>query len=113
MDGIAQAELMDPSEVRECPQCFQVWPLDRFNEKHAECFRCRSKSVGVAWGPAGKAFWHGTTTREYTEKTLTQARANGMDPIPVKSASVPLAGATLKKLETSAQKVTKALDTLS
>ncbi len=101
MDGILEAASLPADQVQECPACTQVWPLDRFNGRDAECFRCRSKTVGVAWGPAGKAFWHGTTTKEFTEKTVSQARANGLDPIPVKSASVPLAGATLKKLETS------------
>lgn len=101
MDGVELALTLPADETCLCPACGVLWPLDRFNGKDAECFRCRSKTVGVAWGPAGKAFWHGTTNREYTEKTIAQAKANGMDPVPVKSASVPLAGSTLKKLEAS------------
>jgi ribosomal protein L37AE/L43A len=89
--------------TRECPQCQVSYPLDRFNDKNAECFKCRIKTIGVSFGPAGKAFWHGTTNKEYIDKTISEARANGNDPIPVHSASVPIAGSLVKKLETAAK----------
>jgi ribosomal protein L37AE/L43A len=82
-----------------CPACEHEYPADRFNGKDVECFKCRIKTIGVAWGPAGKAFWHSTTNREYIDKTVTQAKANGLDPIPVRSASVPVAAGTMKRLE--------------
>ena len=103
MDGLEIAATLDDTQKRQCPKCVEFWPLDRFNDKDAECFRCRAKTVGVAWGPAGKAFWHGTTNKEYIDKTVAQARNNGLDPIPVKSASVPIAAATMKKLEANAR----------
>jgi len=89
----------------ECPACHVEWPEDRFNGIHPECFKCRVANLSVSFGPAGKEFWHGTTTKEYAEKTVRQAKANGLDPVPVHSASVHASAAGIKKLETSAQKV--------
>lgn len=89
--------------MTRCPACDLDWPNDRFNGKDPECFKCRAKTIGIAWGPAGKAFWHGTTNREYADKTIKQAVANGLDPIPVHSASVPVAAGTMKKLENQLQ----------
>jgi hypothetical protein len=108
MDGMISADDFDPETHKQCPQCAQMWPLDRFNDRDPECFRCRARSVGVSFGPAGKAFWHGTTVKEYRDKTISQAVANGLDPVPVHSASVPMAASTLKKLESSPVKAPNA-----
>ena len=86
-----------------CPACDELWPENRFNGKDPECFRCRARTVGIAWGPAGKSFWHDTTTKEYGEKTMARARANGLDPVPLHSAGVSAAGSTMRKLEVAAQ----------
>jgi hypothetical protein len=102
MDGMISADDFDPCVHGLCPQCHTVWPVDRFNGVDPECFRCRAKTIGVSFGPAGKAFWHGTTVKEYRDNTIKQAVSNGLDPVPVHSASVPLAGSALKKLESNA-----------
>ena len=70
---------------RECPECRRSWPLDRFNGKHAECFRCRTKGVGVTFGGGRKNF-HGIggneTLREYGQRTVREAAANGIQAVP-------------------------------
>ena len=101
MDGIISADDFDRDLFGFCPKCEQIWPADRFNDKDVECFRCRAKTIGVSFGPAGKAFWHGTTTKEYRDDMITKAVSNGLDPVPVHSASVPMAASTLKKLESA------------
>lgn len=105
MDGVISADDFNPDDHKQCPQCLEMWPLDRFNDRDLECFRCRARTVGVSFGPAGKSFWHDTTVREYRDNTIKQAVSNGLDPIPVHSASVPMAASTLKKLESSTPKV--------
>jgi hypothetical protein len=52
----------------------------------------------------GKGFWNNYTNKEYATKTVRLAKQNGLDPVPVSSAGVSLAGSTLKKLEASAPK---------
>ena len=101
VQGVYDMSNIQEETVVNCPQCGLDYPPDRFNGKDAECFKCRVKTIGVSFGPAGKAFWHGTTTKEFADKTVAAARANGLDPIPVHSASVPIAGSLVKKLETS------------
>lgn len=103
-DGNGPYGMTDPATTTVlCPACGEYWPEDRFNGKDPECFRCRARTVAVAWGPMGKSFWHDTTTKEFTEKTVNQARANGLDPVPVHSASVHAAGGTMRKLEAAAR----------
>lgn len=79
--------------MRTCPSCSHDWPEDRFNDKHPECFRCRAGSIQVSFGPAGKQFWHDTTTKEFNDRQIREARSNGLDPVPVatKATAVPSA----------------------
>lgn len=88
--------------MRECPCCKKEWPDDRFNGVHDECFKCRIAGLSVSFGPMGKAFWNGTTIKEYGERTMSMARQNGHDPVPVGSAGVSVSGSAIKKLEASA-----------
>lgn len=90
------------SDTQICPACDQEWPLDRFNGVHPECFRCRSRSIGVAFGPAGKSVWHNMTTKEWNDRQIREAKANGLDPVPVHTAGVSVSATTLKKLEQKA-----------
>lgn len=72
-------------ETKECPECHQVWPLDRFNGVHPECFKCRVQGVGVTFGGGRKNF-HGIggneTIREYQQRTIAEAQRNGIEAVP-------------------------------
>lgn len=85
--------------MQTCPACKEDWPDDRFNGKHPECFRCRSKTLSVGFGTLGKEFFHNTTVNEYLTNQHKEAKRNGMDIVPAHSASVPVAGSAIKKLE--------------
>jgi hypothetical protein len=89
------------SDTLTCPNCAQDWPVDRFNGVDPNCFRCRSKTIGVSFGPGGKSQFHGQTHKEIREETVRMSRANGLDPVPVHSAGVSVAASTMKKLETA------------
>lgn len=72
--------------MRICPSCNQSWSEDRFNPSFPECFRCRSQSVAVSFGVRGKAQFHDITIKEYNDRQVREARANGLDPVPAHSA---------------------------
>lgn len=67
--------------MRLCPDCNTSWPEDRFNGKHLECFRCRSKGIGVTFS-GGKEVFHARTDRQAQERTIREAKANGYEAIP-------------------------------
>lgn len=85
--------------MQVCPSCDVEWPDDRFNGRHAECFKCRAGTVGVSFGNIGRQVFHDTTVKEFNDRQVREAKKNGMDVVPARSAAVSLAGATLKKLE--------------
>lgn len=87
------------SDTLHCPACDQDWPVDRFNGKDPNCFRCRARSIAVSFGPAGKSFFHNKTHKEVIDQTVRESRRNGLDPQPVHSAGVSVAASTMKKLE--------------
>lgn len=87
------------SDTQTCPDCGLDWPKDRFNGVHPQCFKCRVSGLNVSFGPAGKKIWHNMTTKEWNDRTIREAKANGLDPVPVHTAGVSVAASTMKKLE--------------
>ena len=69
------------SDLINCPECKNDWPPDRFNGVHPECFKCRVSGLGIAF-QGGKEYFHGATTKERQTKAISEARANGYDPVP-------------------------------
>jgi hypothetical protein len=90
---------LDTITLIECPDCHKSWPEDRYNGKDPECFKCRIQGVGVSFGPAGKSFWHNATTKEWNDRQVTEAKKNGLDPVPVHTAGVSVSATQMKKLE--------------
>ena len=92
-----------------CAKCEQEWDDDRFNAECPQpdwCFRCRSKSIGVSFS-GGKEQFHSFTTKEFNEKQISEARKNGLDPVPVETGKAWNAGAagTMKKIGEVSKKV--------
>lgn len=73
--------------MRTCPSCHLDWPEDRFIEKSDDCFKCRAASIQFNYGPRGKAQFHDITVKEYNDRQIREARANGLDPVPVHTAT--------------------------
>jgi hypothetical protein len=77
-----------------CVGCDTSWPADRFNGVSAYCFKCRIATLEFSYGPRQKAGFHDHTLKEFNDRQIREARANGLDPQPVhtKSTAVPSAG---------------------
>ena len=70
--------------VMECAHCHQNWPADRFNPTCSSpdwCFKCRASGLSVAFA-GGKDYFHDATVKERTTQAVSEARANGLDPVP-------------------------------
>lgn len=93
----------------ECTSCNELWPEDRFNRDCSSpdwCFRCRSKTLQVAFA-GGREMFHGQTTKEFNEQQVAEARKNGLDPVPIDTGGAWNAGSasSLKKIGEVSKKV--------
>lgn len=86
----------------ECASCHVSWPADRFIAKSADCFRCRAQSLQFNYGSRGRDNFHGHTVKEFNDRQVREARANGLDPVPARTAAtgVPSSG-MMRKLEST------------
>jgi len=97
----------------ECSNCGRVWPEDRFNPDCTTpewCFACRSKTIRTAF-QGGKEYFHDDTEANRARKAVAEARAAGLDPVPVETGKGwnGASAAGLKKIETvQATKAAKA-----
>jgi hypothetical protein len=72
--------------MRECPECKVGWPEDRFTAPFSQCFKCRIQNLGFSFengGREGKQMFHDQTNLEYRTKLVAEAKANGIDAVPV------------------------------
>lgn len=86
---------------KTCPSCHITWPEDRFNPKFPDCFRCRAAGVSFTYGVGGKEAkqqFHDTTIKEFNDRQIREAKANGIDAVPVHTATT--AAPTGKMLDT-------------
>lgn len=70
-----------------CSNCGRDWPEDRFNRSIQQsdwCFACRSKTLRVGF-QGGKEYFHSGTEKERADKAVSEARAAGLDPVPMVS----------------------------
>lgn len=67
--------------MRNCPDCKEDWPEDRFNGKDPECFRCRTRNIGVTFA-GGRHNFNGHTKKEYVDKAFADAKRNGYEIAP-------------------------------
>lgn len=85
--------------MRLCPECETEWPEDRFNGKHPQCFRCRSKGIGVTFS-GGREVFHARTDRQAQQRTIREAAANGYEAVPAWTKTDYSGGmGSMKKLE--------------
>jgi len=75
--------------MKDCTSCGHAWPLDRFNENTNVCFRCRARSLQFNYGTRGRDGFHDHTVKEFNDRQVAEARANGLDPQPVVTAANP------------------------
>lgn len=79
--------------MRNCVQCGQEWPESKFNADCGSpdhCFKCRISTVRMGFS-ATRAGFHGDnlvggTIASDNRYTVSEARANGYDPVPVATA---------------------------
>ena len=77
----------------KCDTCGNTLPKDKFNEESYSpetCFKCRVNGVRLGFS-AGRQNFHGDhlvggTIASDNRHTVSQARANGHDPVPLKTA---------------------------
>lgn len=86
----------------ECKNCARDWPEDRFNRDCPQpdwCFACRSKTLQVSF-QGGKSYFHESTEKERATKAMSEARAAGLDPVPIDTGKGwnGASGASLKKI---------------
>lgn len=75
-----------------CPSCGQARPAtaNYFNPKFPECFGCRVKGVGFAFGAGGKEGrqqFHDQTHKEYVSQLMRETKNNGIEAVPVHTAT--------------------------
>lgn len=76
--------------MKTCAGCDEQLPISKFNEDSASpdhCFRCRVSTIRLGFAQ-GKDHFHGTslvggTVASDNRHTISQARSNGYDPVPV------------------------------
>lgn len=71
--------------MQTCPECKKDWPEDRFLPQFTQCFKCRIQNLAFSFGTGGregKQMFHDMNTKEQQDRTIREARANGLDPIP-------------------------------
>lgn len=77
--------------MKQCVECSNHFPLSKFNEESMGspdvCFKCRVGSVRLGFAQ-GKDHFHGTslvggTVASDNRHTVSEARSNGYDPVPV------------------------------
>lgn len=90
--------------MRNCPSCHQDWPDDRFNTRSPDCFRCRSKGIGVAFA-GGRSNFNKHTRKEYIDRAFNDAKRNGYEIVP--AGNTVFAGG----IGTSVPKIKSALET--
>lgn len=81
------------SDMKTCVDCERELPQDKFNPESGSpdsCFRCRVQGVRLGF-TAGRSAFHGDhlvggTIASDNRHTVEQARAQGHDPVPVKTA---------------------------
>lgn len=73
--------------MQTCPSCAREWPEDRFRPEFSDCFACRAKTIGVTYGYRGRQQFHDVNIKEYNDRQVAEARANGADPVPAVSAT--------------------------
>src|SRR4051812_32469104 len=86
----------------ECATCGTSWPTDRYIAKSASCFRCRAQSLQFNYGTRQREGFHDHTIKEFNDRQVREAAANGIEAVPARTAAtgVPSAG-MMKKLETT------------
>jgi hypothetical protein len=75
-------------QTMECIDCGRELPLTKFNLEGPDpesCFRCRIQGTQFGFGGYRKQFHEGTNA-ERTRTAMAEARAQGHDPVPVKTA---------------------------
>jgi hypothetical protein len=75
------------TDTRICADCQLEWPLDRFREDNPHpdvCFKCRTRGISLSVA-GGKDYWKGPTERERAAHQVKEARANGLDPVPLET----------------------------
>ncbi len=71
----------------DCANCGRSWGADRFNLACSTpdwCFACRSKTVSTAFA-GGKQYFHDGTDAERARTAISEAKAAGLDPVPVET----------------------------
>lgn len=99
-----------------CPECSIVWPADRYTEPFKQCFKCRIQGVGFSFGTGGregKKLFHAMTDKEQQDRTIREAKANGLDPIPAWTKTHYAAPTAAFEAKTAAATATKAFVTKS
>lgn len=96
------------SSMKVCVDCGQERPYSKFNGESGSpdsCFRCRISTVRLGF-VAGKEMFHGDalvggTISSDNRNTVELARAQGHDPVPVKTAGgVGVSANELSRLKT-------------
>lgn len=92
-----------------CTSCQEEKPASSFNAESFTpdvCFRCRVSSVGFTnpiKSGQGEDQWRHSSIRESVRKSVAEAKANGLDPVPKNTAG----GYTPSKRQLDKLKVTK------
>ena len=88
----------------QCPECNLDWPEDRFNGTHPQCFKCRTRGIGFTFS-GGKQVFHARTDRQAQERTIREAKANGLEAVPAWTTTnyAPSAGGMAKIAKVSAE----------
>jgi hypothetical protein len=65
-----------------CEQCEKVEVVDIIPRRGKICFGCHIKGIRLGF-KHGQEDFHGPTIKERQDKTIAEARANGLNPEPV------------------------------
>lgn len=96
--------------MKKCDDCGNDFPLDKFNlesRSPSSCFKCRVSTVKMGFAQ-GKSHFHGDslvggTIASDNRHTISEARSNGYNPVPVKNgeSSWTPSASSINKLKTA------------
>ena len=87
--------------MKTCESCGKEQSKDRFNPDCPSpdlCFRCRISGVSLGFS-GNQEFFHNDTIKGFRDRTISEGRANGIDPEPITNHNAGISGKQLKKLD--------------